>query len=96
MSEEKTRKVYKARFTVDALHTLELIAQEEDIPWGLRHAVGLLHSVLMRTASIAAGLDDPALNKCMLLMHLYDVEDVNAEIDKQELRMKTKKEEVKS
>lgn len=96
MSEEKTRNVYKARFTVDALHTLEQIAQDEDIPWGLRYAVGLLHSVLMRTASIAAGLNDPALNKCMLLMHLYDVEDINAEIDKQELRMKTKEKEVRT
>lgn len=96
MSEEKTRKVYKARFTVDALHTLELIAQEGDIQWGLRHAVGLLHSALMRTASIVAGLDDLAPNRCMMLIHLYDVEDINAEIDKQELRMKTKEKEVRT
>lgn len=86
MSNEKTCEVYKARFTVDALHTLEQFAQEEDIPWGLRSAASLIHGFLQRTASRAAELDDPELNKCMLLMHLYDVEDVNAEIDKQESR----------
>lgn len=91
MSDEKTVKVHKARFTVDALHVLEQIAQEDDIPWGLRTAVGMVHDCLIRTASVAAELDDPALNKCMLLMHLYDVEDVNAEIDEQERRIKDTK-----
>ena len=86
MSEKTTHKV---GMNVDALHLLEQIAKEEDaIPYGMRLGISLMHSLLQRCAGIASQIDNPELNIAMLRLHLYEVDDVWAEIEKQKRRRK--------
>lgn len=70
--------------TVDALHILEEVAQEDEIPYGMKLGGVLIHGLLMAVASRAAELDDPQLNILMLKLHLFEIDDIWEEIRKQE------------
>ena len=80
--------IHTAVTTVDSLHLLEQIAREDDLPYGIRLGVCILHTLLQRCASSAVRLNDPELNITMLKLHLYDVENVSEEIDKQKELLK--------
>lgn len=81
MIEAKTETV---TMTVDALHILEQIAQEDEMPFGIKLGAGMIHGLLQKVASRAAELNDPQLNVLMLKLHLYDVPNVSKAIAEQE------------
>lgn len=88
MSEVKTETV---TMTVDALHILEQVAQEDEMPYGIKLGVGMVHGLLQKVASRAAELNDPQMNVLMLKLHLYDVPNVNKAIAEQEELIDKKK-----
>ena len=87
MSNVKTETI---TMTVDALHILEEVVQEDEMPFGIKLGVGMIHRLLQKVASRAAKLNDPQMNVLMLKLHLYDVPNVSKAIAEQEEIMNNK------
>ena len=85
-------KVHKVRMTVDSLHILELVAEDNELAAGVRFGATAIHGMLQKAAKRAAELNDPELNYTMLYLGLYDVPDVNAALEEME-KLIGKKEE---
>ena len=64
-------KTEKVRFTVNALHILEYIAEETSAP-GILFGVRIIYECLTRVAARAKQLHDAELDDLMNVMHLYD------------------------
>jgi len=79
---------HKVRMTVDALHILELVAQDNELATGVRFGATAIHGMLQKVAKRASELNDPELNYAMLYMHLYDVEDNAGAMDEMKKKMK--------
>ena len=88
-------KVHKVRMTVDSLHILELVADDNEIAAGVRFGATAIHGMLQKAAKRAAELNDPELNYAMLYLGLYEVPDVNAAIEEVEKLIDKKKEGAK-
>ena len=67
-------KVEKVRFTVNALHILEQVA-EEATAIGILFGVRMIYECLPRVAARAKQLHDEQLDDLMNVMHLYDDDD---------------------
>lgn len=63
----------KLRFSVDALHVLEQVAQEAEAP-GIVFAVSLMHGLLQKVASRAIEIGDRELLEYMERMCLVERE----------------------
>ena len=87
--------VHKVRMTVDSLHILELVAEDNELAAGVRIGATAIHGMLQKAAKRAAELNDPELNYAMLYLGLYDVPDVNAALEEMEKLIDKKKEGAK-
>lgn len=84
--------VHKVRMTVDSLHILELVAEDNELAAGVRFGATAIHGMLQKAAKRAAELNDPELNYAMLYLGLYDVPDVNAALEEMKKLIDKKKE----
>lgn len=84
--------VHKVRMTVDSLHILELVAEDNELAAGVRIGAVAIHGMLQKAAKRAAELNDPELNYAMLYLGLYDVPDVNAALEEMKKLIDEKKE----
>lgn len=64
----------KIGFTVDALHLIEVVAQEADTP-GVLLGLQLLHGLLQKVAKRAVELDDKEMLGYMEKLHLVEKEE---------------------
>lgn len=87
--------VHKVRMTVDSLHILELVAEDNELAMGVRFGVKAIHGMLQKAAKRAAELNDPELNYAMLYLGLYDVPDVSAALEEMKKLIDKKKEGAK-
>lgn len=87
--------VHKVRMTVDSLHILELVAEDNELAAGVRIGAVAIHGMLQKAAKRAAELNDPELNYTMLYLGLYDVPDVNAALEEMKKLIDKKKEGAK-
>lgn len=63
----------KVRFSVDALHILEQVAQESEAP-GIALGASLMHGLLQKVAARAVELNDEKLLGYMERLHLVEKE----------------------
>lgn len=87
--------VHKVRMTVDSLHILELVTEDNELAAGVRFGAAAIHGMLQKAAKRAVELNDPELNYTMLYLGLYDVPDVNAAIEEMEKLIDKKKDGAK-
>ncbi len=76
-------KVLNVRMTVDALHIIEIAAQEADTV-AVKMGLCMVFNFLQKAAKRATELNDPELNYIILHLGLYDVPDINKAIAKVE------------
>lgn len=70
------KKVHRVHLQVDAGHILQQLCDEdEDIPFGIRIGCKAIYDYLWKVSERCAKLNDPVLNKYMLLLHMYEVDD---------------------
>lgn len=78
--------------TVDSLHILELVAEDNELAAGVRLGAVAIHGMLQKAAKRAVELNDPELNCAMLCLGLYEVPDVQAALEEMK-KLIDKKEE---
>ncbi len=72
---EAEKKVYHVHFQVDAGHILEQLCEDEETPFGIRLGCKAIYDYLWKVSERCVKVNDPVLNKYMILMHMYDVDD---------------------
>ena len=77
--------------TVDSLHILELVAEDNELAIGVRYGAKAIHGMLQKAAKRASELNDPELNYAMLYLGLYDVPNVNDALEEMERLINEKK-----
>lgn len=67
-------------FTVDALHIIEMVAEEADAP-GIIIGLELIHGLLQKVAKRAVELDDPEMLGYMEKLHLVEKTVLYSEVE---------------